>query len=88
MISDQEDTTAIDRPRHTKIRRVLMSVFTLGAALSRAEQSEALAMLTELVPGFEVTDDVEFRSSAHNFGGPERLVIVFPAAQREGARKP
>lgn len=59
--------------------------FCLGAALSRAEQSEALAMLTVLIPDFDVTDDVEFRSSAHNFGGPERLVIKFPAAGPEGA---
>jgi len=58
--------------------------FCLGAALSRAEQAEALRMLTVAIPDFELTSDVELRSLAHNFGGPERLVITFPPRARSG----
>ena len=84
----EPDTFDIRRPNASQ--QLTFSIgphFCLGAALSRAEQSEALAMLTQLIPDFAVTDDIDFRSSAHNFGGPERLVITFPAAPRKGVAK-
>jgi cytochrome P450 len=60
--------------------------FCLGAALSRAEQAEALQLLARVKPDFELTEDFELRSSAHNFGGPERLGIAFPGIREQPNR--
>ena len=78
------DTFDITRPNAgQQLTFSLGPHFCLGAALSRAEQAEALQMLAVSIPDFQLTSEVELRSLSHNFGGPERLVITFPPRARE-----
>jgi cytochrome P450 len=57
--------------------------FCLGAALSRTEQAEVLALMTVRLPEFEVVGAPEIVSSANTMGGPERLTIRFAPGPRQ-----
>lgn len=53
--------------------------YCLGAALARAEQQEALAIMAQRLPDIEIAGEVRWKPAAVGIFGPERLPVSFGA---------
>jgi cytochrome P450 len=62
--------------------------YCLGAALARAEQQEALAIMAKRLPDLAIAGDIRWKPATVGIFGPDRLPIRFTPTTKVGAITP